>query len=122
MLKTNATQAREAIREYVIEHAGYNDDEGRDYTLQEIYQDFMRWYGISKNHSRNYQEAFADYCQIIPGTVAFPIYSEAIQNIVKFWLKQTKEEASKYSYDQSEKLFYNLIYRELCYLLEKEKA
>ena len=96
MIKSNSKKAIERVRAHIENHINWNDDEAREYTLQEVKAGFLDWYKVTKEAPRNYQEAFMEWCRILPSEVSFSYWTDDQRRIVASWLDETEEEANKY--------------------------
>lgn len=113
MIKSNSKKATERVRAHIENNIGWNDDEYREYTLQEVKAGFMDWYNKTKTAPRNYQAAFMEWCRILPSEVSFSYWTDNQRRIVASWLDETPAEADKYDSLQVEKKYYNMIYMQI---------
>lgn len=124
MLRTNSKQARENIRQYIIENftpENYTDEEitGFENIAKFILDVFKSEYYdnyCNRNVARRYTqaEAFKDWCSGLPSVLdTCYYYNRSAVEDVKNILEETDAEASKYNEQQAEELLTSLIYREL---------
>lgn len=120
MLKTNCKQARENIRNYIVNNydaSGYDvNQEATDFTeianiILDTFKDEMSW---RLRRGENQQQAFVDWCQGLPSILNTCYYynRSAVADVATI-LEETAEEASRYSEQVAEQLLTWLIYREL---------
>lgn len=134
MLRTNSKQVREKIRHYIIDNFTMPSDlgfEGIEDPAEDnfieiakvIYQVFLMEKYDNENMRRYYhyneQAAFIDWCSGLP-SIFNPAYYyrysavESLGNI----LEQTETEKNRFDEQAAEKLFTNLIYREIKKVVE----
>lgn len=123
MLKTNSKQARENIKQYIIDGftpENYTDEkiEGFENIAKYILETFRSEKYSEKEDFRYYQnnelKAFIDWCQGLPSLIDTCYYynRSAVADVAKI-LEQTETEAARYTEEQAEQLLTNLIYKEL---------
>lgn len=127
MLKTNSKQAREALKNYIINGYGGSDydagtPEAEAVTLEQkaaiILADVKRVKGYRVEQSRGrftWQDAFIDWAQGLPGLLDcdyYYFYSSAA-DILGDILQETDAEKAKYTEQQAADLLSRLLYREL---------
>lgn len=119
MLRTNSEQARENIREYIMEHF-----DGRDYTEELA----LEWPDIARfilevfrqekpadwfKHLTE-QQRFEDWAQGLPSVLdTLYYYNRSAVDDLGDILEETPEEKAKYSESLAAERLTNLIYREL---------
>ena len=119
MLKTNSKQARENIRQYIIENftpENYTeeDTQGFENIAKFILDVFKEEYGNLIWRYNTQQEAFKNWCSGLPSVLdTCYCYNRSAVEDVKNILEETDAEASKYNEQQAEELLTSLIYREL---------
>lgn len=111
MLKTNSKIVKERVRSYILDII---EDEGtvgsiNERFIEEAKHDFRKL-GVNG--------AFQHWLSGLALPIDYIDY-EVLQ-VVKGWLDQTDEEASKYSNYDTWELFLHLITREFGYLLKKQ--
>lgn len=123
MLRTNSKQARENIRQYIIENftpENYTDNPPQEF--EQIAAFILDCFRSEKYHSpedfryyhSNEKAAFADWCSGLPSVLdTCYYYNRSAVEDVKIILEETDAEASKYNEQQAEELLTSLIYREL---------
>ena len=123
MLKTNSKQARENIRNYIIENFdASNYTETPPQTWPEIARFSLITFEKEKYYSieymraarMTYQDVFVDWCAGLPSvlhTSYYYLYSAV--DVLGGLLEQTEKEKSKYSEAAAEMLLSKLIYQEL---------
>ena len=123
MLKTNSKQARENIRNYIIENFdASNYTETPPQTWPEIARFILITFEKEKYYSieymraarMTYQDVFIDWCAGLPSvlhTSYYYLYSAV--DVLGGLLEQTEKEKSKYSEAAAEMLLSKLIYQEL---------
>ena len=123
MLKTNSKQAKENIKQYIIDGftpENYTDGkiEGFENIAKYILKTFRsEKYNIKedfKYYHNNELAAFFDWCQGLPSLIDTCYYynRSAVADVAKI-LEQTETEAARYTEEQAEQLLTNLIYKEL---------
>lgn len=121
MLRTNSKQARENIRQYIIENftpENYTDEEitGFENIAKFILDVFKSEYYNCDYITRRYTqaEAFKDWCSGLPSVLdTCYYYNRSAVEDVKSILEETDAEANNYTEQQAEELLTSLIYREL---------
>ena len=118
MLKTNSKQARENIKQYIIENftpENYTDEEitGFENIAKFILDVFKsEYYNVTGRYTQ--AEAFANWCSGLPSVLdTCYYYNRSAVEDVKNILEETDAEASKHNEQQAEELLTSLIYREL---------
>ena len=123
MLKINSKQARENIRNYIIENFdASNYTETPPQTWPEIARFILITFEKEKYYSieymraarMTYQDVFVDWCAGLPSvlhTSYYYLYSAV--DVLGGLLEQTEKEKSKYSEAAAEMLLSKLIYQEL---------
>ena len=123
MLKTNSKQAKENIRQYIIDRftpEGYTNEniEGFENIASFILETFRsEKYSYKKDfkyYNNNEALAFADWCAGLPSLLDTCYYynRSAVADVAKI-LEESETEAARYTEEQAEQLLTNLIYREL---------
>lgn len=118
MLKSNSKQARENIKQYIIENftpENYTDEEitGFENIAKFILDVFKsEYYNVTGRYTQ--AEAFKNWCCGLPSVLDTCYYynRSAVEDLKKI-LDETDAEASKYTEQQAEELLTSLIYREL---------
>lgn len=118
MLKTNSKQARENIKQYIVENftpENYTDEEitGFENIAKFILDVFKsEYYNVTGRYTQ--AEAFKNWCSGLPSVLDTCYYynRSAVEDLKKI-LDETDAEASKYTEQQAEELLTSLIYREL---------
>ena len=118
MLRTNSKQARENIRQYIIENftpENYTDEniQGFENIAKFILDVFKsEYYNVTGRYTQ--AEAFKNWCSGLPSVLdTCYYYNRSAVEDVKNILEETDAEASKYNEQQAEELLTSLIYREL---------
>lgn len=118
MLRTNSKQARENIRQYIIENftpENYTDEEitGFENIAKFILDVFKsEYYNVTGRYTQ--AEAFKNWCSGLPSVLdTCYYYNRSAVEDVKNILEETEAEANKYTEQQAEELLTSLIYREL---------
>ena len=123
MLKTNSKQARENIKQYIIENftpENYTDNPPQEF--EQIATFILDCFRSEKYHlpedfryyHNNEKAAFADWCSGLPSVLdTCYYYNRSAVEDVKNILEETDAEANKYTEQQAEELLTSLIYREL---------
>ena len=123
MLKTNSKQARENIKQYIIENftpENYTDNPPQEF--EQIAAFILDCFRSEKYHlpedfryyHNNEKAAFADWSSGLPSVLdTCYYYNRSAVEDVKNILEETDAEASKYNEQQAEELLTSLIYREL---------
>ena len=118
MLKTNSKQARENVREYIINH--FNPD---SYDFRGDSSDFgtVALYIIARFERDKFlergtrAELFADWCAGLPSVLdTCYYYNRSAVDDLGAILEETDAEKSRYTEQQAEKMLTRLIYAELC--------
>lgn len=119
MLKTNSKQAKENIKNYIIEHFepyGEHEEQMENATYNDICKYILNIMNTEKfyNHSTNEFDTFKDWCQGLPSTLDTCYYynRSAIKDLMVI-LEETEEEANKYSESEAEELLTKFLYREI---------
>lgn len=118
MLRTNSKQARENIRQYIIENftpENYTEEniQGFENIAKFILDVFKsEYYNVTGRYTQ--AEAFANWCGGLPSVLdtCYCYNRSAVEDLKKI-LDETDAEASKYTEQQAEELLTSLIYREL---------
>lgn len=118
MLKSNSKQARENIKQYIIENftpENYTDEEitGFENIAKFILDVFKsEYYNVTGRYTQ--AEAFKNWCSGLPSVLDTCYYynRSAVEDVKKI-LDETDAEANKYTEQQAEELLTSLIYREL---------
>lgn len=123
MLRTNSKQARENIRQYIIENftpENYTDNPPQEFEqIAAFILDCFRSekYYLPEDfryYHNNEKAAFADWCAGLPSVLdTYYYYNRSAVEDVKNILEETDAEANKYTEQQAEELLTSLIYREL---------
>ena len=119
MLRTNSKQARENIRQYIIENftpENYTEEniQGFGNIAKFILEVFKEEYGNLILRYNTQQKAFENWCSGLPSVLdTCYYYNRSAVEDVKNILEETDAEASKYNEQQAEELLTSLIYREL---------
>lgn len=118
MLRTNSKQARENIRQYIIENftpENYTEEniQGFENVAKFILDVFKReYYNVTGRYTQ--AEAFKNWCSGLPSVLdTCYYYNRSAVEDVKNILDETDAEANKYTEQQAEELLTGLIYREL---------
>lgn len=121
MLKTNSKQARENIKNYIINHFNYEpyeEGETMPETFEEIANHIMDAFHDQKvkwdKRRLSHYQLFVDWCQGLPSEIDTCYYynRSAVEDLGDI-LEETQEERSKYTEQQAEERLTYLIYREL---------
>ena len=118
MLKTNSKQARENIRNYIIDRFDCSDYEPK--TIPEGFTEIAKFILTTfRDEKTNYQnipevDLFADWAAGLPAVLDTCYYynRSAVDDLGKI-LNETQAEKDKYSEDKAQELLSSLIYREL---------
>lgn len=118
MLKSNSKQARENIKQYIVENftpENYTDEEitGFENIAKFILDVFKsEYYNVTGRYTQ--AEAFKNWCSGLPSVCDTCYYynRSAVEDLKKI-LDETDAEANKYTEQQAEELLTSLIYREL---------
>lgn len=118
MLKSNSKQARENIKQHIIENftpENYTDEEITGFEniakfILDVFED-EKFYASGRYTQA---EAFKIWCSGLPSVLDTCYYynRSAVEDLKKI-LDETDAEASKYTEQQAEELLTSLIYREL---------
>jgi hypothetical protein len=118
MLKTNSKQARENIRNYIINRFDCSDYEPEIIPegFTEIAKFILTTFRDEKTNYQNIPEVdlFADWAAGLPAVLDTCYYynRSAVNDLGKI-LNETQAEKDKYSEDKARELLSSLIYREL---------
>ena len=118
MLKTNSKQARENVREYIINH--FNPD-GYDFRedasdWETVARYIMAIFDREKRGERGTRaELLFDWCEGLPSVLDTCYYYNryAFDDLGSI-LEETDAEKARYTEQQAEKMLTRLIYEELC--------
>ena len=118
MLMINSKQARENIKQYIVENftpENYTDEEitGFENVAKFILNVFKsEYYNVTGRYTQ--AEAFKNWCSGLPSVLDTCYYynRSAVEDLKKI-LEETDAEANKYTEQQAEELLTSLIYREL---------
>ena len=118
MLKTNSKQARENVREYIVNHFcpdGY-DFSGDSSDWETVARYIMARFKREKLGERgNRAELFADWCAGLPSVLdTCYYYNRSAVDDLGAILEETDAEKARYTEQQAEKMLTRLIYEELC--------
>lgn len=122
MLKTNSRQAKENIKNYILNHfdfSSYRGCEGYEEeptTYKDICKCIYNTMHIEKryNNSKNDFETFKDWCQGLPTIIDTDYYyNRSAINDLGDILEQTAEQRNKYTEQQAEETLTRLLYREI---------
>lgn len=119
MLKTNSKQAKENIKNYIINHFDFSNYETESNTAPTKYKDICKCiYETMKDEkfykSNNDFETFKSWCQGLPSILdTCYYYNRSAVEDVKMILEQTDEQANKYTESQAEETLTYLLYREI---------
>lgn len=118
MLRTNSKQARENIKQYIVENftpENYTDEEITGFEniakfILEVFEKEMFY--TSGRYTQ--AEVFESWCSGLPSVLDTCYYynRSAVEDLKKI-LEETDAEANKYTEQQAEELLTSLIYREL---------
>ena len=118
MLKTNSKQARENVREYIINHFSPDSYDFRgdasDFGTVALY--IIARFERDKLLDRGTRaELFADWCAGLPSVLDTCYYynRSAVDDLGSI-LEETDSEKARYTEQQAEKMLTRLIYEELC--------
>ena len=123
MLKTNSKQARENVRNYIIDNftpENYTEKEITEW--KEIAAFILECFRSEKYHlpedfryyRGNERAAFADWCAGLPSVLdTCYFYNRSAVDDLGNILEQTAEQRKKYDESDAEQLLTDLIYREL---------
>lgn len=118
MLRTNSKQARENIRQYIIENftpENYTEEniQGFENIAKFILDVFKsEYYNVTGRYTQ--AEAFTNWCSGLPSVLdTCYYYNRSAVKDVKNILEETDAEVRKYTEQQAEELLTSLIYREL---------
>ena len=118
MLKTNSKQARENIRNYIIDRFDCSDYEPE--IIPEGFEEIAKFIlNTFRDEKINWQkipevDLFADWAAGLPAVLDTCYYynRSAVDDLGKI-LNETQAEKDKYSEDKAQELLSSLIYREL---------
>ena len=118
MLKTNSKQARENVREYIINH--FNPD-GYDFSgdasdFATVSKFIMDQFENEKPRNRgNRQEIFVEWFDGLPSVLdTCYYYNRSAVDDLGAILDETDAEKARYTEQKAEELLTRLIYAELC--------
>lgn len=123
MLKTNSKQAKENIKQYIIENfspEGYTDTAPEEW--HEIAAFILETFRSEKYHlkedfryyNNNECAAFTDWCAGLPSVLdTCYYYNRSAVDDLAVILEETKEEKERFTEEKAEDLLTALIYREL---------
>ena len=116
-------EVKERIRKEIIEAAQQYAEEYEieNYTdtasaLNCVYAEFKNQFGWKIKQIGEYN-AFIEWLKELP--MQFDYYYFNMRERIKYWFNQSNEEASKYSDEQVDKLYWNLLAREFFALVKK---
>ena len=119
-------EVKERIRKEIIEAAQQYAEEYEieNYTdtasaLNCVYAEFKNQFGWKIKQIGEYN-AFIEWLKELP--MQFDYYYFNMRERIKYWFNQSNEEASKYSDEQVDKLYWNLLAREFFALVKKFKV
>ena len=124
MLKSNSKQARENIREYILNHfdpSNYELEKNPE-TFPEIAKFILDTFQAEKYYTLQYmkkagiseQEAFTDWAAGLPSVLdTCYYYNRSAVNDLAAILEETDAEKARFTESQAEKQLTYLIYREL---------
>lgn len=118
MLRTNSKQARENIKQYIVENFTPENYTNKEITGFENIARFIldvfksEYYNVTGRYTQ--AEAFKNWCSGLPSVLDTCYYynRSAVEDLKKI-LDETDAEASKYTEQRAEELLTSLIYREL---------
>ena len=120
MLKTNSKQAKQNIREYILNHCTF-ESYGKEApeTIEEASTYLMECFTVEKSgdwYLRNYteQERFIDWLQGLPSVFDSCYYYNrpAVDDLGNI-LEETPEERERFTEEEAERMLSQLIYREV---------
>ena len=121
MLKTNSKQVKEKIRSFISGIFDASNYEREDLNSARI-EDKIHFIALTcweeKKHELNrtsFQNMFIEWCEGLPSLIDTALYychSSAV-DLLGDMLEQTKEERSKYTEPEAEKMLSYLIYKEV---------
>ena len=120
MLKTNSKQAKENIKNYIIENFDYSsyEEEGKatPETYEEICKCIYETMLSEKFYSKeiNNYETFKAWCQGLPSMLdTCYYYNRSAVEDLKNILEETDEETKKFTESEAEEKITYLLYREI---------
>ena len=124
-LRTNSAQAVLNIREYVVNHADFENYDGCDLEFKGnpksfadvaawIYQIFCNEMPCANRPGATSEQRFEDWCSGLPSALDYCYwYNRSAVDDLGNILQQTSEKKAKYTEGQAEKELTRLIYREI---------
>lgn len=120
MLKSNSKQAKENIKNYIINNFDFSNYETEETAAPETYNEICKCIFETMKKEKSFcnyvndSAAFKDWCQGLPSIFdTCYYYNRYAKDDLKIILEETEEEANKFTEEQAEEMLTELLFREI---------
>jgi hypothetical protein len=120
-MRTTKKEFKNQVQEHIFNILGHNDEADREYTLQEVAENFQsEKYSSPYERKFNKQDAFIDWMKGLPSSLNVEYTNYGIHNTLKAWYENAggQYDEKKLQTDESD-WYFHLVTREFSDLCKK---